>query len=122
MLILTVLACIVAAWVLAYVGAPLFAWTLAVGGLIGGLYGAGAMGTTGLAVALAIFAPLALVLNLPPLRQRLITAFIFGPFKAVLPCRPPSARRSRPATSGGRPRCSAAGPSGTSCWISRTRS
>jgi len=82
---LTVLLCVVAAWVLAFVGAPLFVWTLAIGGGLFALYGAGALGTTGLGIALMVFAPLALILNLHPLRQRLITNFIFGPFKAVLP-------------------------------------
>jgi acyl-CoA dehydrogenase len=80
-----VLLCIAAAWVLAYVGAPLFVWTLAIGAVIGGLYAAGALGTTGLVVALLLFGPLALVLNLQPLRRAAITRFIFGPFKAVLP-------------------------------------
>jgi acyl-CoA dehydrogenase len=82
---LTALICVAAAWVLAFVGAPLFVWTLAIGAALFTLYGTAALGLTGLAIALAVFAPLALVLNLPPLRQKLITNFIFGPFKAVLP-------------------------------------
>jgi acyl-CoA dehydrogenase len=82
---IVVLTCLAAAWVLAFLGAPLFAWTLAAGGMIGAAYGFGAIGTLGLAVALGIFAPLALVLNIHPLRQALLTRFVFGPFKAVLP-------------------------------------
>jgi acyl-CoA dehydrogenase len=82
---LVALTCLAAAWVLAFLGAPLFAWTLAAGGMIGALYGFGALGATGLAVALGLFAPVALVLNIHPLRQALLTRFIFGPFKAVLP-------------------------------------
>jgi acyl-CoA dehydrogenase len=82
---ITALIVVAAAWVLAYVGAPLFVWTLATGGLIGALYGLGTLGTTGLAVALLVFGPLALLLNLHPLRQALVTRFVFGPFKAVLP-------------------------------------
>jgi acyl-CoA dehydrogenase len=82
---LIALTCVAVAWALAFLGAPLFAWTLAVGGMIALLYGFGAIGTTGLAVALGIFAPAALVLNIHPLRQALLTRFIFGPFKAVLP-------------------------------------
>jgi acyl-CoA dehydrogenase len=78
-------ACIAVAWVLAYVGAPLFAWTLAIGGALAAAYGLGALGTLGLAIALAVFAPLALVLNIHALRQKLVTRFVFGPFKAVLP-------------------------------------
>ncbi|MGH6961090.1 MAG: acyl-CoA dehydrogenase [Dongiaceae bacterium] len=86
MLMLIALVCIVAAaWALAFVGAPLFVWTLAFGGLIGALYGFGAVGTTGLAVALGTFTPIALILNIHPLRQALATRFVFGPFKAVLP-------------------------------------
>jgi acyl-CoA dehydrogenase len=82
---LVVVAAVAVAWLLAFVGAPLFVWTLAIGGALFALYALGALGLTGLSVALLIFAPLALVLNLPALRRRLITNFIFGPFKAVLP-------------------------------------
>ncbi len=82
---LVVAAVVAAAWLLAFVGAPLFVWTLAIGGALAALYGTGALGLMGLGIAFAIFAPLALVLNLPPVRQGLITRFIFGPFKAVLP-------------------------------------
>jgi acyl-CoA dehydrogenase len=82
---LTALIVIAAAWALAYVGVPLFVWTLAIGGALFTLYGIDALGATGLAIAMVVFAPVALVLNLPPLRQRLITSFIFKPFKAVLP-------------------------------------
>src|SRR5262245_16287860 len=82
---LVVAAVAAAAWWLAFVGAPLLVWTLAIGGALFALYGTATLGFTGLAVAFGIFAPLALILNLPALRQRLITNFIFGPFKAVLP-------------------------------------
>jgi len=76
---------VVVAWILAFIGAPLFVWTLAIGGALFALHGAGALGFTGLAIALGVFAPVALILNLPPLRRKLVTNFIFGPFKAVLP-------------------------------------
>ncbi|MGQ0585889.1 MAG: acyl-CoA dehydrogenase [Gammaproteobacteria bacterium] len=82
---LTIVLCLAAAWILAYLGAPLFLWTLAIGGALFGLYGTGALGFTGLTIALGVFAPLALVLNVHPLRRALVTRFIFGPFKAVLP-------------------------------------
>ena len=77
---------VAALWVLAYVGVPLFAWTLAAGAALFTLYGVGALGSVGLAVALGIIGPLALILNLPAARQKLITGpWVFGPFKAVLP-------------------------------------
>jgi acyl-CoA dehydrogenase len=82
---LTALVCLAAAWILAFVGAPLFVWTLAIGGALFALYATGALGGIGFAVALGLYGLLALVLNLPPLRQKLVTGFIFGPFKAVLP-------------------------------------
>ena len=83
---LTALLIIAAAWVLAYLGAPLLAWTAAVGAVLLALYATAALGPDGLLIAFAVFAPLALVLNLPPLRRRLITGpLVFGPFKAVLP-------------------------------------
>lgn len=42
------LTCLAAAGVLAFLGAPLFVWTLAVGGLLAALYGLGAVGPTAL--------------------------------------------------------------------------
>ena len=83
---LTALLIVAAAWILAYLGAPLFVWTLAAGGALAALYAGGVLGSTGLAVALLVFVPLALLLNLPPLRRRVITGpLVFGPFKKVLP-------------------------------------
>jgi acyl-CoA dehydrogenase len=82
---LVVAALAVAAWILAFIGAPLFIWTLAIGGALAALYGTGALGLVGVGIALAIFAPLALVLNLPPLRQALITRFVLAWFKGTLP-------------------------------------
>ena len=84
---LTAAILIAAAWVLAYVGAPLFVWTLAIYAALFALhYVSHALGMTGLLIGLSAFTPLALVLNLPPLRQKLITGpLVFGPFKAVLP-------------------------------------
>jgi acyl-CoA dehydrogenase len=73
-------------WVLAYVGAPLLAWTVAVGAYLGGLYAAGLM-TEPLTLQITggVFFVLALLLNLPPLRRRLITGPVFAGFKKVLP-------------------------------------
>src|SRR5687767_1941433 len=82
---LITLLCVAAAWALAFVGAPLFVWTLAIGGALAAAYGLGALGTTGLAVALGVFAPLALVLNVQPVRRAVFTRFLFGAFKRVLP-------------------------------------
>jgi acyl-CoA dehydrogenase len=76
---------ILAAWVLAYIGAPLFVWTLAVGAGIGALYAIGVLGTAGLIVALVVFTPLALVLTVPAIRRAVLSRPIFGAFKAVLP-------------------------------------
>jgi hypothetical protein len=58
---------------------------VAIGAALFGLYGTGALGLSVLSVAVAVFAPLALLLNVPALRQRLVTAPIFSAFKAVLP-------------------------------------
>ena len=82
---LTALIVAAAAWLLAFVGAPLFVWTLAIGAALVALYGTGALGLVGLAIALAVFAPLALLLNLPPLRQALITRWVLVWFKGTLP-------------------------------------
>jgi acyl-CoA dehydrogenase len=82
---LTIALVLIAAWILAYLGAPLLVWTLAIGAGLAGLYVTGSVGMTGLIVALVVFAPLALLLNVPALRQRIVTAPIFSAFKAVLP-------------------------------------
>jgi acyl-CoA dehydrogenase len=86
MTMLITLLLLAAAWALAYAGAPLFVWTLAIAAVPLVLHGLGAIGFTGMVVTLAIFAPVALLLNVPRLRQKLITGpLVFGPFKAVLP-------------------------------------
>jgi acyl-CoA dehydrogenase len=84
---ITALIVIAAAWILAYVGAPLFAWTLAIYAALASLHFlTGSPGMFGMGLSLALFTPVALVLNWPSLRQKLITGpLVFGPFKAVLP-------------------------------------
>ena len=76
---------VAAAWVLAYVGAPLLLWTVAAGLLLVALKLTGAIGATAFAIAGALFVALALLLNLRPLRRALLTRPIFGVFKKVLP-------------------------------------
>ncbi|HEY1077051.1 MAG TPA: acyl-CoA dehydrogenase [Fontimonas sp.] len=80
-----ILAALLLAWVLAYVGAPLLIWTGACAGMLIALTLAGAIGMTALAIAGGIFVGLALLLNVRPLRRAVLTAPIFGVFKKVLP-------------------------------------
>ncbi|MEQ1439724.1 acyl-CoA dehydrogenase [Fontimonas sp. SYSU GA230001] len=87
-LILTLIAvavAVAAAWCLAFVGAPLIVWTAAAGALLLALQAAGGIGATAFIVAGSIYALLALLLNLRPLRRALITKPIFAAFKKVLP-------------------------------------
>lgn len=82
--IVTVVA-VVLFWTLAYVGAPLLLWTAATGVLLVTLKGVGVLGDTAFVVAGAVFATLAVLLNLRPLRRAVLTRPIFSVFKKVLP-------------------------------------
>ncbi len=80
----TTLIFIAAAWALAFVGAPLVVWTVAVAAGIAWLASSGTIGLVGSIVAAAIFLPVAAWLNLPALRRR-GTARFFHWFKSQLP-------------------------------------
>jgi acyl-CoA dehydrogenase len=73
------------AWALAFIGAPLLVWTAAVGAMLLALNAMGVIGPIGLGIAAVIYLPLAVLLNLRPLRRAVVTKPIFGAFKAVLP-------------------------------------
>ncbi len=66
-------------------GARLMTFTAACAAALLALSATGVLGATGFAIAAAVFAPIALVLNMRTLRQRFLTRFIFGPFRAALP-------------------------------------
>ncbi|MGB0220245.1 MAG: acyl-CoA dehydrogenase [Sinimarinibacterium flocculans] len=83
--LVTTLVAVLAAWALAFAGAPLLVWTAAIGVLLLALKGLGLIGTTAFAIAGTVFVALALLLNLRPLRRAVLTAPIFGVFKKVLP-------------------------------------
>lgn len=80
-----VLVGLVAFWVLAYIGAPLIVWTATVGLGLAALSLLGALGPVGSTIAAGLFVPLALLLNVRPLRRAVITAPVFAGFKKVLP-------------------------------------
>lgn len=80
-----VLVTLLTVWALAFVGAPLLIWTLAAGAAPVILFLLGAFGPLTLGLSLALWLPLALLLNLRPLRRAVITAPIFTVFKKVLP-------------------------------------
>ncbi|HUP91338.1 MAG TPA: acyl-CoA dehydrogenase [Solimonas sp.] len=75
------LVAIAAFWTLAFIGAPLWVWTVAVGALLLPL---GALGKVGVA-ALALYLLLAVLLNFRPLRRAVLSGPFFGYFKKVLP-------------------------------------
>lgn len=83
--ILSLIAALAAVWALAYIGAPLLAWSAAAVVYFGALYGLGIIGTTGIVIATVIGIPLAVLFNVVPLRRSLLTKPIFKGFKAVLP-------------------------------------
>jgi acyl-CoA dehydrogenase len=80
-----VLFALLASWVLAFIGAPLIAWTAAAGALLVVLKAVGMLGDTAFAIAGSVFVVLALLLNFRPLRRAVLTSHIFRAFKAVLP-------------------------------------
>ncbi len=84
-LILSLLAGLALFMVLAYQGAKLWVWSASFLAYFIGLNLIGALGGTGLAIALGILLPVALLFNLVSLRRSLVTAPIFKGFKAVLP-------------------------------------
>ena len=71
-------------WALAYVGAPLLVWTVAIGAGLVALGASGSLGAIGTSIAALLFVPLALYLNLPALRRK-GTAGFFHWFKGQLP-------------------------------------
>ncbi len=85
MVVTAVLAALVAVVALAWWGVPLWVWTAAVAVYLGLLYPAGVVGVPGAVVAAALFIPPAVLLNLRPLRRRLLTRPIFTAFAKVLP-------------------------------------
>jgi acyl-CoA dehydrogenase len=70
---------------LAYVRAPLWSWTVVGGALLAVLTAIGAAGVVTLTVLWILFAGLALLFNLRPLRRGLITRHILRVFRRLLP-------------------------------------
>lgn len=83
-LLIATLAVIAVAWVLAYVGAPLWLWTLLSAAAYAGAVYTGSVGLLG-AIALGVPLVVLAFLNVVPLRRALITRPVFGVFKKVLP-------------------------------------
>ena len=81
---LAIVAAVLGLIALAFVGAPLIVSTAVIAAFLVGLFALGIMGQTAFAIVGGIFAVLAVLLNIKPLR-RVITAPIFKGFKAVLP-------------------------------------
>ena len=73
------------AWILAYRGASLAIWTGAVAAFVAALAVLGILGPASVALLALVLTPVALLLNVPALRRKLITARIFKTFRAVLP-------------------------------------
>lgn len=74
-----------AIWALAYIGAPLIAWTATVAAYFIALFVFGAIGWTGLVVAAVIGVPIAVLFNVTSLRRSIVTTPVFKLFKSVLP-------------------------------------
>ncbi|MDA3921428.1 MAG: acyl-CoA dehydrogenase [Salinisphaera sp.] len=83
--LISLIVAIAAIWALAYVGAPLVAWSAAVVIYFGALAIFGVIGPVGLLIAAIIFVPLLALFNSQSLRRKYATKPIFKGFKAVLP-------------------------------------
>jgi alkylation response protein AidB-like acyl-CoA dehydrogenase len=83
--LIAILVAVAGAWALAYAGVSLGMWTLAVAVFLAGVTVTGGFGVAGAIVVAALFIPIALILNVPALRRRLITARAFRAFRKVLP-------------------------------------
>lgn len=82
---LIIVLAVLIAWMLAFVGAPLIAWTVGAAVLIAALGFSGAIGPSALLVSSVVFVVLALVLNVRPLRRAVLSGWIFTIFKKVQP-------------------------------------
>jgi acyl-CoA dehydrogenase len=78
-------ASLVVALACAYLGAPGWLWTLALGAFVAGLVGLGNPPLPLAALALAAFVAFALVANVGPLRRALLSAPMLRAFRRVLP-------------------------------------
>ena len=83
--ILAALLVVAVAWILAYRGASLVMWTAAAGLLLGAALALGVLGPVATIAILVVLVPPVLVLNVPPLRRRLVGAGILRAFQRVLP-------------------------------------
>ena len=70
---------------LAYQRAPLWLWTLAAGAVLIAITTTGIIGVSGTTVLWVLFAGIALLFNLRPLRRQLITRHLLRAFQRVLP-------------------------------------
>ncbi|MDN5938480.1 MAG: acyl-CoA dehydrogenase [Salinisphaera sp.] len=83
--LIVALAIIALYWVLLYRGVSLALFTAITGALLLGLWSMGAYGLPGLIVAAVLFVPPALLLNVGPLRRRLISTPVFRVLRKSMP-------------------------------------
>src|SRR5688572_28127182 len=94
-LAIAVLTAIAGFWLLAYLGVPLLAWTVAIGLYLAALVTGDLMTDAGtIRITGAVFVVVALLLNVPALRRLVLTGWIFGLFKKVLPDMTPTEREA----------------------------
>lgn len=87
-----------AVWALAYFGTPLWVWTAIVAAVLAAVSLYAPVSTVVLLLAWAVFATLALVLNVYPLRRRLISRRLLAVFRRLLP---PMSQTEREALASG---------------------
>lgn len=80
---MTLIAVVIISWLLAYFRAGLWVWTVAVFLLLGYISPAGGVGVNLLVWGVAL--PVALILNLPPLRRTILSSPLLTLFKRMLP-------------------------------------
>ena len=105
-------------WTLLYRGVSLAVFTGVTAAVVVALAATGLIGPVGFVITALVLGLGLALFNIVPLRRRVLTHRLYGIFRKILPeMGRPSSRRWRPATSGGRPSCSAVAPTGSSCSI-----
>jgi acyl-CoA dehydrogenase len=89
-----ILALVAVFFVLAYLGAPLLGWTLAAGGMLAWLSLLFDFSSSTNIVLSALFAAVALALNVSPLRRMLLTNRILAIFRKILPDMSPTEKEA----------------------------
>jgi acyl-CoA dehydrogenase len=113
MVLLFIVAACLTFLALAYIRVPGWLWTIAAGLCLAGIARYVHVGPLAAIITAAVFATVALILNVTALRRALVSNHILAIYRRILPaCRRPNRKPSTPAQCGGTATCSRASPIG----------